>query len=81
MHGSLEILALFNRPAMHHIEPVSKTECFKAQTRKVITMNIFERAFGKFVEAREAQAERYVNEYMADRGLDSFVDLTMDPRG
>lgn len=44
-------------------------------------MNIFERAFGKFVEAREAQAERYVNEYMADRGLDSFVDLTMDPRG
>ena len=44
-------------------------------------MNFFNRAFDKFVQAREAQAERFVSEYMSERGLDSYIDTTVDPRG
>ena len=44
-------------------------------------MNFFNRAFDKYIQAREAQAERFVNDYMAERGLESFLDLTVDPRG
>ena len=43
-------------------------------------MNFFNRAFDKYVQAREAQAERFVSEYMADRGLDSLDALNIESR-
>ncbi|WP_319413417.1 hypothetical protein [uncultured Cohaesibacter sp.] len=44
-------------------------------------MNFFNRALEKVINAREAQAQRFVDEYMSDRGLDSIIDMTNDPRG
>ncbi|SNY94358.1 hypothetical protein SAMN04515647_4678 [Cohaesibacter sp. ES.047] len=43
-------------------------------------MNFFNRAFDKYIQAREAQAERFVNEYMADRGIDGLDGLNIDSR-
>nr|WP_321455730.1 hypothetical protein [uncultured Cohaesibacter sp.] len=43
-------------------------------------MNFFNRAFEKVVAAREEQAQRYVNEFMADRGFDFDKDI-LNPRG
>ena len=78
-HISLEQLALFKSTAMHHIVDISQIQLAN-QTEDLI-MNFFNRAFDKFIETREAQADRFVNEYMADRGLDSMMDITTDPRG
>nr|WP_319388448.1 hypothetical protein [uncultured Cohaesibacter sp.] len=44
-------------------------------------MNFFNRALEKVIAAREEQAQRFVDEYMSDRGLGSFIDMTNDPRG
>ncbi|WP_316860102.1 hypothetical protein [uncultured Cohaesibacter sp.] len=44
-------------------------------------MNFFNRALDRVISAREAQAQRFVDEYMADHGLESMIDMSVDPRG
>ena len=43
-------------------------------------MNFFNRALDRVIAAREEEAVRYINEYMADRGLDKEFGM-MNPRG
>ena len=42
-------------------------------------MNFFNRAYENLVSAREEQANRFVNDYVANNGLN--IDLTTDLRG
>ena len=44
-------------------------------------MNFFNRAFEKVIAAREEQAQRFVDEMIAERGLDVIVDMSNDLRG
>lgn len=44
-------------------------------------MNFFNRAFEKVIAAREEQAQRFVDEMIAERGLDVMVDMSSDLRG
>nr|WP_320143380.1 hypothetical protein [uncultured Cohaesibacter sp.] len=44
-------------------------------------MNFFNRAFEKVIAAREEQAQRFVDEMIAERGLDVMVDMSNDLRG
>ena len=43
-------------------------------------MNFFNRAFEKVIAAREEQAQRFVDEMIAERGLDVMVDMSNDLR-
>nr|WP_319515752.1 hypothetical protein [uncultured Cohaesibacter sp.] len=43
-------------------------------------MNFFNRAFERVVAAREEQAQRFVDEFISDRGLDAMIDMSNDPR-
>ncbi|WP_321338279.1 hypothetical protein [uncultured Cohaesibacter sp.] len=44
-------------------------------------MNFFNRAFEKVIAVREEQAQRFVDEMIAERGLDVMVDMSNDLRG
>ena len=44
-------------------------------------MNFFNRAFEKVVAAREEQAQRYVNEFMAESSGFDFDNDILNPRG
>ena len=43
-------------------------------------MNFFNRAFEKVIAAREEQANRFVDEYLAENGINADIDL-LNPRG
>ena len=43
-------------------------------------MNFFNRAFERVVAAREEQASRFLEDFLADRGIDADSDM-LNPRG
>ncbi|WP_280955373.1 hypothetical protein [Cohaesibacter haloalkalitolerans] len=44
-------------------------------------MNILNRAFERIVSAREEEAQRYIENLMADHGFDISKDENNNPRG
>ena len=43
-------------------------------------MKIINDAFERYFQAREAQAERFVKQYLEDRGLESMLDISRDAK-
>nr|WP_319389229.1 hypothetical protein [uncultured Cohaesibacter sp.] len=44
-------------------------------------MNILNRAFERIISAREEEAQRYIDNLMADHGFDISKDEVNNPRG
>ncbi|WP_280952853.1 hypothetical protein [Cohaesibacter celericrescens] len=43
-------------------------------------MNFFNRAFDRYIQSREEQAERFVSTYMADHGIDTMLEISTDSK-
>jgi hypothetical protein len=74
-------MVLFACIIKHHIHWHRKQEKNQTGKLKGTEMNILNRAFERLVSAREEEAQRYIENLMADHGFDISKDENNNPRG